>query len=123
MSKKLVSLALCASLGACASSMSSDFSCTAPEGLGCVSMSDADGHVTGEHTHGDYAVALNAIIKGGSIEGPEYAGAWSGPKRAPEQVWRVWFPSFVDGTGNYHADSEIYIAIPVTTWIEPGEDS
>lgn len=128
MNGKVISLALVLPLGACATSTQSDFSCSAPTGLGCVSMSQADGHVSGQdhsgHNHNtvenaqNYGAALNAIIKGDPVVGANRARAWTGPERSLEQVWRVWFPSFVDPTGNYHADSEIYIAIPTDTWIE-----
>lgn len=116
-------LGFCLILGACAKNIKTDFHCSAPEGLGCVSMTKADEHVTSDHTHdndgaNDYRPTLNAIIKGEANSNEKLARAWTGPKRSLEKVFRIWFPSFVDKNGNYHDDSAVYISIPTETWIE-----
>ncbi len=113
-------------LAACSSSnITSEWSCPINQPEGCNSTADGDaialGVLSGEGSSNLPSVIEREIPTGITPESEaleEAVDAVAG-QRTDEEVTAIWVGSFIDGGGNYHPASELYIVLRPSEWRLP----
>lgn len=111
-------------LCSCASTLSgvegkSGFSCKAPDGVVCSSLSGvyanaAAGNLPGSRKPGTAIGSADAVAKGKS---PEYVPATGEPIRSTPTVLRLWLAPWEDADGDLHDASYLYVLADPGRWL------
>lgn len=119
----IVSMALAGCGGFSGLGASSSFSCKAPVGILCESMSgvyanaaqhNLPGQAPLERAGGKVDVELSRAKTDGVLTEPLYSGT---PIRSAPRVLRVWFAPWEDSDGDLHDQSYVYLPIDSGHWL------
>lgn len=145
---KLLSLVVVFGLGGCAAGLSgvggtSEYSCTAPEGVSCMSVSGLNANVTnrtlpamqprselldakkaeaktaseGKETK-PVAYAGDKVASAGRVSPSSMDAPYSGqPIRTPPRVLRVWMAPFEDVDSDLHDQKYLYVTVHTGRWM------
>lgn len=119
-----LALALGLSLSGCASMSGYDantgFSCKAPDGVLCESMSGIYANAQAQNlpgqriTHGSSAAASDTPVEGRVMSKPIYSGS---PIRSSPRVLRIWFAPWEDSDGDLHDQNYVYLQVDSGRWL------
>lgn len=120
---KLVSLSSILLLTAC-STLNSDFSCQAEDGVGCASISDVNdmvdtGYIT---TEGVLAMSTpleeDATLPHEVVQRPDDSVFDNGvhPERLAEISMPIWIAPYTDDQDNFHSGEMVYTVVKEAQW-------
>ncbi len=121
---KILPAILLLALAACSSSnITTEWSCPVNQPDGCNSTADGDAIALGLLSDSSNPPPIverttPAAITPESEALKEAVDAVSG-QRTNEEVTAIWVGSFIDGGGNYHPASELYIVLRPSEWRLP----